>query len=315
MAIHLIKPETGKFSYDDEIIVTPLTCFATVSAILANNIKIKWADVDPETCNIDLLDVERKLGPDTKGIVVVHWGGNPVDPIKLKAIQNRYMNTYNKDLPIIEDCAHCWNAKYNDEIVGNSGNFCCFSFQAIKFLTTGDGGLLIVPNPNLYRRAKNLRWFGLDRDAGANFRCIQNIEESGFKYHMNDIAATIGIANLKYVNGLVEKHRSNASYFNEHLSNISGLNLQPNFYTVNPSYWLFTINVENRPAFIKHLESHGIASSPVHARCDEHSCVNKFKSFLPGMDYLQSRHVSIPCGWWVTEDDREYIVDCIKKGW
>lgn len=314
LAVHLIKPEDG-FAPDDEIIVTPLTCFATVSAILANGVGIRWADVDTETCNIDLTDVERKLGPHTRALIVVHWGGYPVDLARLSSIQQKYKATYGRELPIIEDCAHCWDARYMGQLIGNSGNICCFSFQAIKFLTTGDGGLLVVPNGKMYRRAKNLRWFGLDRDAGASFRCIQDITESGFKYHMNDIAATIGLYNLPHIKGLVDRHRDNAAYFRDSLINCSGVTLLKEEPHVEPSYWLFTMKVEDRPGFTSHLESNSIAVSPVHARCDKHSCVQSHKSFLPGMDKLQTQHVSVPCGWWVSDGDREHIMNCIRKGW
>jgi len=314
LAVHLIKPENG-FSDSDEIIVTPLTCFASVSAIIANGCKVRWADVDPKTCNIDLVDVERKLGPNTRAVMVVHWGGTPVDIDELSRIKKRYKETYQRDLHIIEDCAHCWDSKYKNQLIGNSGNFCCFSFQAIKFLTTGDGGMLITPDASLYKRAKNLRWFGLDRDSGASFRCIQDIEESGFKYHLHDIGATIGIENLSHMSEVVSKHKSNASFFNKNLSSVYGVTLLEESRHSESSYWLFTMFVERRAEFIFKMESKGIMCSPVHARCDKHSCVSDFKSFLPSMDSLQTRHVSIPCGWWVGDKDRNYIIDCIKEGW
>lgn len=314
LAIHLIAPKNG-FSESDEILVPPLTCFATASAVIANKVKIKWVDIDPKTCNIDLDDLERKVNKNTKGIVVVHWGGASVDLDRLKSIQEKYNALYGVDLPVIEDCAHCWNSFYKGTQIGNSGNICCFSFQAIKFLTTGDGGLIILPNSQLYHRAKNLRWFGLDRDAGSNFRCIQDITESGFKYHCTDIAAAIGISNLPHMSELVQKHKDNAAYLRSKLQGIQKITLLEYDSNIDPSYWIFTMLVENRDGFIKQLESNGVMASPVHARCDKHTCVKEFASFLPGMDFLQNRHVSIPCGWWMTKEDCDYIVNCIKGGW
>lgn len=314
LAVHLLK-SGDRFSQDDEIIVTPMTCFASISAIIANDCKVRWADVDPNTCNIDLDDVERKMGPNTKGVMVVHWGGYPVNLDRLKSIQLRYKELYGKSLPIIEDCAHVWNSEYKGTKIGNSGNFCAFSYQAIKFLTTGDGGMLITPDDQTYRKAKLMRWFGLDREKGQSFRCAQNIEHSGFKYHLTDIAAAIGISNFKDIDGLVNVHRNNSKYYNEQLKNVSGIQLLENNPDHKSSCWLYTMRVKNRSDFVKKLESKGVASNPVHARCDKHSCVYKYRSSLPNMDVLGEDMICIPVGWWVTEEDREYIVKTIKEGW
>ena len=312
LALHLIK-ETN--SSRNEIIVSPLTCFATIAAIISNGFNICWADVNPDTCNIDTLDVERKVNKNTCGIVLVHWGGSPVDINHINKIKTKYETTYGQNLPVIEDCAHCWESRYEEELIGNSRNYCCFSFQAIKFLTMGDGGLLILPNAEIYHRAKLLRWFGLDRESGSSFRCMQNIKESGFKYHCTDIDATIGLENLPFVSKNVSVHKSNANFYNENLKNLKNVNLLKNQVNSESSYWIYTIKVEDRTNFIKYLKNKGIEAGQIHNRCDKHSAVEQFKSLLPGMDELESQYVAIPCGWWVTEEQRSYIVDCIKEGW
>lgn len=617
LAMYLIKQKD--FKDTDELIVAPLTCFATCSAIIDNGFSIKWADMDPKTCNIDMQDVERKLGPNTRGLVLVHWGGTPNDLNYVKSLKQKYQKTYGRELFVIEDCAHCWNSRYNNELIGNSGNFCCFSLQAIKFLTSGDGGLLILPNAEYYYRAKKLRWFGLDRDAGASFRClhrdctikmadgttkkiidivnnknpgpimvnenglltekkiinwhksnlnkrkyysiqtnsknktivtedhlillkdniwkqvkdvkpndyvctsspglssiqkqvligsllgkgkisnktykekneklylslkaacfkglspileenvlkikslptfdkdltkenftplilaiwfmdkgnttknlksyistkskdtckfftnlgynckiinnrltftkksskklleliapyvppimrhklryntlksfdktlygngeslvtydkvtikkykgkkknyqdtycltmegdgynfctnevvvhncIQNIKESGFKQHLNDIASVIARCNLPSIDQNVNIHKNNASFYNEKLKNVSGVTLFDQPSNIESSYWIYTMKVQDRVNFIKHLKANEIEASQVHNRCDIHDCVSQYKSFLPGMDELESSYVCIPNGWWVTEENREHIVNVIKKGW
>lgn len=314
LAVHMTKPEEG-FGRNDEIIVTPLTCFASISPIIANGARVRWADVNPETCNIDLKDVRRKIGPNTKAVMIVHWGGSPVDLDEIESIKKDYFDAYGKPLVIIEDCAHCWDSKYKGKLIGNSGNYCCFSCQAIKFLTMADGGFIISPNATSHKRAKLLRWFGLNRDAGASFRCVQDIEESGFKYQTNDVLSAIGLCNLADMKKNVNIHKSNAKYYNKELQEVAGIKLLKETEGAESSYWLYTMKVERREEFVKHLENQGIAASPVHARCDKHSCVKEYRSFLPGMDELQNNHISIPVGWWVTKENREYIVETIKKGW
>ncbi len=144
----------------DEVLTTPLTCTATNWPILANGLRIKWVDVDPETLNIDLDDLERKLTPKTKAIMFVHWGGYPVDLDRVKQICRRAKELFGFTPRVIEDCAHAFGSTYQDKPIGTHGNMCTFSFQAIKHITTGDGGLLMLPDSQLLARAQLLRWYG-----------------------------------------------------------------------------------------------------------------------------------------------------------
>lgn len=312
LAIHLIKSD---FQEGDEILTTPLTCTATNFAILANNVKIKWVDVDPKTCNMDMDDLARKISPKTKGIMLVHWGGQACDLNRVKEITEFCHQNYGFRPHVIEDCAHAWGAKYKSKLIGTHGNFCIFSFQAIKHLTTGDGGLLISPNDNYNKRAKLLRWYGLDRTCSADFRCEQNISEWGYKFHMNDINASIGISNLPYMDDLVKKHITNGKFYQQELQNVPGVTLLENNPDCDSSYWIYTMHVEDRTGFIRHMKENKIEISQVHDRNDKHLCLSEFKRLLPGLDKTSKSMICIPSGWWVFQKDREYIVETIKKGW
>jgi dTDP-4-amino-4,6-dideoxygalactose transaminase len=138
---------------DDVVISTPLTCFATNAAILANNLNIIWADTDPNTCNIDLQDVKNKINENTKVLTFVHWGGIPVNLDIVEELKIYTKNTYGHDLYIVEDCAHSFGSEFNGKKLGTYGNICVFSLQAIKHLTSGDGGLIFLPNEEMYKRA------------------------------------------------------------------------------------------------------------------------------------------------------------------
>jgi dTDP-4-amino-4,6-dideoxygalactose transaminase len=306
LALHLIKNHPG-----DEVITTPLTCFATNAAILANQYKIRWADVDLNTCNICLDDVERKLSRNTKAIVVVHWGGYAVDLDRLKYIQQECQRLYGHTPPIIEDCAHAWGGQYKDKLIGSHGNFCAFSFQAIKTFSTADGGMLICPDEQTYKQAKLLRWFGLDRESSEDFRCKQNIKNWGFKFHMNDVNASIGITNYPHIPALLARHQTNAAYYSENLQDVPGVTLLNN--KENSSYWIYTIRVKNREEFKEKMTKKGIHVSQVHARNDVYDCVKEYICKLPNLDILDKDMIAIPCGWWVSDADREYIVNMIKS--
>jgi dTDP-4-amino-4,6-dideoxygalactose transaminase len=310
LVVHMIKNEEAC-----EIITTPLTCTATNTAIVSRGVKLVWADIDPKTCNIDLDDVARKITSKTKAIILVHWGGNPVDLDKLREIQLRAFNTIGTFPIIIEDCAHAWGAKYKDKYIGTYGNFAIFSFQAIKHLTTGDGGIILSPNEEYHQRAKLLRWYGLDRTNNKDFRCEQNIQEAGFKFHMNDISATIGICNYQEVDSVVAIHKNNGKFYNENLMDIPGVKLIEIMPNSDPSYWIYTIMVENRDGFFKKMKEYDIHVSQVHDRNDKHRCFRNYKSILPGLDEVSKKMICIPCGWWVSKKDREYVVDAIKNGW
>jgi len=301
---------------EDEVLTTPLTCTATNWPILANGMKLKWVDVDPNTCNMDLDDLERKISPTTKVIMVVHWGGYPVDLDRLKEIQEKAYQLYGFKPVVIEDCAHAFGSTYKGTKIGSHGNICTFSFQAIKHLTTGDGGCAIFPYENQAKRAKLLRWYGINReDNRKDFRCESDISEYGFKFHMNDINATIGINNLPGVKTNINTTIDNANFYNQELIDVPGVTLLENNSDRQSSYWIYTIKVERQQDFMNKMKECNIMVSRVHERNDIHSCMSEFRTDLPNLDKLVKEMICIPVGWWVTPEDRQYIVDCIKDGW
>ena len=301
----------------DEVLASPLTCTASNWPILANNLKIKWVDIDPTTLNMDLEDLERKMTPKTKAIMGVHWGGYPLDLDKIKEIQNKFRTKHKWAPVLIEDGAHSIGTKYKGEYLGNHGNFVMNSLQAIKHITSVDGGLLYCPHEELYERAKLLRWYGIDRSpkGRTDFRCEADIEEWGFKFHMNDMCAAVGIENFKHLNKIVSKHKENAAYYDKHLQNVEGVTLLKREEGFESAFWIYTLKVDDRPSFYKYMKECGVTASQVHERNDKHSCMEDFKTELPNLEKTIGNIVSIPVGWWVTDEQREYIVECIKKGW
>jgi len=301
---------------EDEILTTPLTCTATNFPILANGFKIKWVDIDPETLNMDLDDLARKITAKTRAIMVVHWGGYPNDLDRLRQIQLRAEQLFGFKPAIIEDCAHAMGSQYKDRLIGTHGNMCTFSLQAIKHITSGDGGILIVPHDDLYKRAKLLRWYGIDRMSNSrDFRCEQDIPEYGFKFHMNDINAAIGLENFKISEPAIKRHKENAAYYDEALKDIAGVTLLKRHPERESSFWIYSLLVERKDDFARYMKEKGIVTSQVHERNDIHSCVREFKTMLPNLDSIAGRLTAIPVGWWVTNEQREHIVETIKKGW
>jgi len=302
---------------EDHVLTTPLTCTATNWPIISNNINLKWVDVNPENCNMDLSDLESKLNQNTKAVVVVHWGGYPVDLERLKEIQTEFENKYGFKFVIIEDCAHAFGAKTEAEQIGNTGNISTFSFQAIKHLTSVDGGCVNFNCDEDVERAKLLRWYGIDRNENRkDFRCESDILNVGFKFHMNDVNAYIGRMNFEPVsNELLQKHIDNGHYYNQNLKDIKDLELMNYSDNLNIPFWIYTIKVKKRDKFMKHMENKNIIVSRVHERNDKHTATKAYQTNLPLLESFIDEMVCIPVGWWVGENERNYILDSIKEGW
>ena len=292
----------------DEVISTPQTCAATNVPILDRGADIVWSDVDPWTGNLDPLDVERKITDKTKAILAVHWGGYPCELDALLGISKKY------GVPLIEDAAHAFGSTYRGKPVGAQLSFCCFSFQAIKILTTVDGGALVCPSIESYRRGKLLRWFGIDRDTPrTDLRCENDIVEGGYKFYMNDVNATIGIDQLQSVAERIAIQRGNAAFYDERLASMRKVKRLRYSADRASAYWLYTVRVDDRAAFQALMTSKGIQVSQVHVRNDLHTAFSAYRRNLPGVDAFSRDQVSIPVGWWVTKKDREKIFRAVQE--
>jgi len=313
------------FDRTTDVVLTPaLTCFATTTALLGNHVDIKWLDVDPKTANIDLSTLSSKLTPRTKVIYLVHWAGVPVDLERLDQILEEAKPRLGFKPAVVEDCAHSFGARFSNKRLGNHNNICIFSLQAIKQLTTGDGGLIILPNETLHKRARLLRWFGINRDKrnykSKDFRLENDIHEYGYKFHMNDINATMGIHNLKHIDTLNSIALQTAKYYNEQRKDVPGLSLLAVPPQATPVYWLYTIFIKStnstdsrKQEFMNFMKDNLIMTSQVHNRNDINSCVKQYQESLPNLDTLENEMVCIPVGWWVSPEDREYIATTIKQ--
>lgn len=307
--LHIAYQILTNYDKNAEAIVSPMTCSATLTPLIANGVKIIWADANPNTGNIDPSDVERKITKNTKMIIMVHWGGVPCEIDKFVEISKKY------NIPLVEDGAHSLGAKYNGRFIGSFSDFTMFSLQAIKHVTSVDGGVLICKNEEEYKRAKLLRWYGISREVDAkqtkDLRCELDVAEAGHKMHMNDVNATIGIENFKKLDWVLSKHRDNANYYDGVFE--GKINFVKAPQGSEPSYWLYTIHANNRDELMERLKEDGIMSSKVHARNDTHSMFKKFYKTLPGVEKFNNTHLCIPVHWGVNEEDRKYIANRVLE--
>jgi dTDP-4-amino-4,6-dideoxygalactose transaminase len=275
-------------------------------------------DLDPETLNIDLDDLRRKITPTTRVINLVHWSGIPNDLDQIKQIQADTRELLGFKPAVVEDCAHAMGSKYKGRYIGTHGNLATFSFQSIKTLTAaGDGGALSCPNSDMYKRSRLLRWYGLDRDdpSKVSLRCTGDCVEPGYKMHMNDVSAAAGLANLKDLDTLLALSRNNAAYYDANLKDVPGVRLIKRNPDHEPSFWIYSLLVENRFDFHRMMKEKGIFCNQVHERVDVMTCMKDFKCHLPNLDKVMPRITNLPVGFWVGPEEREYVVDAIKGGW
>lgn len=268
---------------DDYVISTPMTCLATNIPLAHIGCTILWADVDPKTGLIDPDSVARLIHARrrVKAIICVDYAGAVCDIAAL-----------NYGITVIDDTAHSFGAVRPSD----DADYCCYSFQAIKHLTTGDGGAIATSRDQSEARLK--RWFGLDRTKG-DFRCDQLVTLKGYKFHLTDIAATIGLANLRSIGERISLHRAHAAAYDA-----AGLGKTP----PGSSCWMYNVLVANRDQFIKEMAARGIECARTHNRNDRHPIFKAPEQHLPGVQEFNDHQCSIPVGWWLSDDDVDHVI-------
>jgi dTDP-4-amino-4,6-dideoxygalactose transaminase len=308
-AIHLALRLAG-VGAGDEVITTAMTCSATNEPILIAGATPVWADIDPTSGNISPEDIREKLTDKTRAVVVVHWGGYPCDLDEIMDIGKE------AGVAVIEDAAHSIGSTYHGAPIGSHADYVCFSFQAIKTITTGDGGALVCRDADAHRLGRSLRWLGIDRERRqVNEYNIADwdIVHAGYKFHMNDIAAVIGLGQLPHLEDVVTQRRANAQAFKNAFETLERVELLTERDDRSSAYWLFTVFVDKQVDFIRHLGEKGIAASIVHRRNDQYTVFREYQNpDLPGLDAFTKRMVCIPVGPWLSESDRQHIIDVIS---
>lgn len=310
-ALHLAVVLAG-VQPGDEIICPAQTFVATGTAILQEKAIPIFADIQYETGNICPKSIEKKITEKTKAIMAVHWGGYPCDMEEIQTIAKKY------NLILIEDAAHAIGATYKGKSIGAISDFTCFSFQAIKHITTGDGGALCCLNSEVAKQAFVRRWFGIDR-ANAQSSILgerqYNIKEVGYKYHLNDYGAALGLSNLEGFKERLQKRRQYAGVYTDALGKVPGIQLWERKPDRESAYWLYGFHVEKREDFIRAMGDRGLTASVIHQRIDRNSVFGGVKPDLANQAKFDETQIHIPMHDALTEENVDYIIRSIKEGW
>jgi perosamine synthetase len=302
-ALHIALILSGVNS-GDEVLTTSMTAEPTNTTILNCGAIPVFCDVDPNNGNICINSAREKLSPKTKAICVVHYAGYPVDIVAFRKLADEY------HIPLIEDCAHALGAKVEGKSVGSFGDYAIFSFQAIKHITTIDGGVLVVKNVDNVDRAKRLRWFGMPKGVS---RTELDIVEAGYKYNMNNVTATFGLAQMQGVDELIQKHRENGLFFDDAFKGLTRVFPASNYNGSEGSYWIYTLLCDESEKLEKRLIENGIIASKLHRPNHYHSVFQSQSSNLPNLEKFYKKLLHIPCGWWLSEKDRNSIKSIVAS--
>lgn len=300
---------------DDEVICSPMVCLATSMPINTLFARTRWCDVDPMTGNMDPDALAEVISDRSKAVLVFHYGGNPADMERICRVATSV------GAAVIDDASEAFGAELDGRKLGSTGSdFTCFSFYANKQLNTGaDGGAIAFRDIELFERGRWARRFGIHQPSfrlpDGEINPDSDVAEAGWASSMTNLAAAIGVENFRDVDAIVRLHQETAAFYGQELRNVDGLMLLAHPKGARPSPWVYTLLADRRDDLMRRLNGAGIQASRVHLRNDRYSCFRAEKCALPGVDKFASRALSIPCGWWVSPEQREYVVETIKGGW
>jgi len=310
-AIHLAVQAIG-LGPGDEVLVQSLTYVATFQAISATGATSIPCEVYPDSMTIDLEDAKKKLTPNTKAIMPVHYGGGPGD---LEAL---YQFAKDHDLRVIEDAAHAFGTLYQGKLIGSFGDICCFSFDGIKNITSGEGGAILTRDEDVLEKIKDARLLGVQKDTDKRYagqRSWQfDVEYQGWRYHMSNIMAAIGVEQFKKFPYFKEKRQQLAKKYQTAFANFELVKILDHDYDkVVPHIFTIQVAAEKRDGLKAHLNSLGVQTGfhyfPNHM-------LTKFKIDgvkLPLTEQIHQTLITLPLHPDLEEEDVATIIKEIKS--
>lgn len=316
-ALHLAL-RSFDFPKGKKVLVPSLTFAATATAILYNQLIPVFVDSDPTTLGMDLDDMKRKYDEDCVAIMVVHYAGHPVAMDQLMPWASE------KGLKVIEDCAHTTGSDYKGKSLGTWGDIGCYSFEEKKLMTTGDGGMIVSNTPEHLQDIKAYRWVGIDKD---NWKTAQSyvhankdamhwfyeINVLGYKYNMNDLAASIGLAQLKKLPKMNARRAEIIRMYLDGIEDIEGIKPLLPFEPEKYVYQMFGIRSDKRDDLMIYLKSKGIATgchyTPLTAQ-------PLFKPYAKDCDYIENeanKFITLPLHADLTNEEVNYVIKYLKE--
>lgn len=292
----------------DEVVTTPYTFIATNTSILEMGARPVFADICYNTLNINPSSIAEKINQNTKAIMVVHYGGIPCDMDEIREIGKTY------NLPIIEDSAHALGSKYKEKYIGEEGDIITFSFQVVKIINTGDGGLITTTNEKYYELLKRLVWYGVDRENKITELIDplpNDIDILGFKANMNDIVATLGIVGIDNFDLPFYRRKKIGELYRKELSDLNKVKLLHYPKYITPNYQIFPIHVTDRERFSLFMRDKSIMVNVNNRRNDRYTIFGGISSRLPETEKADQDTILVPLHADLSDKDVNRILEAI----
>lgn len=293
----------------DEVVSTPFTFIATNTAILEQGATPVFADIDHDTLNVDASSVDSRITDRTKAIVCVHYGGYPCDLDALRGVARAH------GVPLIEDSAHALGSKYKGRWIGATGDFVTFSFQAVKIVTSGDGGMIATSDADLYAKLKRLVWYGVDREIKPSGLdpLPDDITELGFKFNMNDIVAALAHVGLRNLDVALTSRAEVGWRYRRDLADLDRVRLLNFAPDRTPNFQIFPVHVDDRDAFAKHMRDRGVQAVINNRRNDRYSIFGGGPRDLPNTARADRDTILIPLHADLSDHDVDRVVDAVRS--
>jgi perosamine synthetase len=314
-ALHLALDVLG-IGPGDEVIVPPITFISTVHAVSYVGATPVFADIEKDTMNIAVEDIATKITPKTKAIIVVHLAGHPCDMDSIHKLAD------SKGIKVVEDAAHACGATYKDRVIGSISDITCFSFHAVKNLTCGEGGAITCNQEWLARKLREKRWVGISKDTWIRssdekvYAWQYYVDQLGYKYHMSDMQAAIGLVQLQKINRLNGRRKEISKQYQQELKDIPWIELPKEKHYAQSSWHLFQIKLPReqiRDRLIGHLQDKGIATGVHYYPCNQHPCYIHIQARVPISAGIWKRILTLPIHPNLTEGDMDRIMDSLRK--
>ncbi len=296
-----------------EVITTPMTFISTNHAILYNKGIPVFADIEPDTLNINPVEIEKNITSQTKAIVVVHYGGHSCDMDPILEMARK------RSIWVVEDAAHGSGGEYKGQKLGSIGDIACFSFHAVKNMSTGEGGMITTDDPEIYGRLLKLRWMGITKDTWSReekdrkYSWYYNVEEVGFKYHMSDIAAAIGLVQLRKLEKMNLRRKEITERYNEGLKGLKWLEIPAVRPYAKPSHHNYVIKVEKRDQLNIYLQERGISTGVHYIPNNHYEMYHPFRGETPVSDSVWKRLLTLPLFPDLNGEEVNFIIKEIKE--
>jgi dTDP-4-amino-4,6-dideoxygalactose transaminase len=319
-ALHLALDAVG-IKEGDEVIVPTMTFTATAEVVLYFKARPVLVDCQRDTFNLDPSRIEAAITPKTKAIIPVHMAGQPCDMDEILSIAKEH------DLRVIEDAAHALPASYHGRTIGTLGDITCFSFYATKTITTGEGGMATTENAEYADRMRVMSLHGISHDAWKRYTkegsWYYEVLYPGFKYNLTDIAAAIGIEQLKKCNEFWQARQRIATIYEKAFAELEEIQVPLARKNIQHAWHLFAIQLElerlriNRNQFIDALREKGIGTSvhfiPLHLHPYYRDKFGYKPGDFPNASAVFERIVSLPIYPTMTEGDVERVAGEVRK--